>query len=577
MLAALALARQGMLQGALAIVCSGFLTAAMIVAVAQPSLAPVLTLAPLLAVGLALPDAPKRTLRLLFGAAWLVAVLVAVLGEVVPAESNLPAWYGSAFHIASLATAVAVFLLLLWQFRSRLLGAVARAREAEERAVEDATHDHLTGLPNRALLTDRLRRVLERAGKDRSYRFAVLFLDLDRFKNVNDSLGHTIGDELLVEIANRLQGCVHPTDVVARLGGDEFVILLEGVGEADNASRVAKRLLAALEPPVVLDGQELYTTASIGIVAGRTDYLRAEDLLRDADTAMYRAKEGGKNRFEVFHGQMRSRAVKLLSLETDLRRAVEQENFLVYYQPIVSLKSGNLVGFEALVRWGHPERGLLPPAEFIPLAEETELIVPMGLIVLRQACVTMNHWRTRFPDHRPLSVNVNLSAAQLARSDFVDRIRRVLQETGLHGRYLRLEVTESAVMRDAGLAAEALSRLKDLGVRVHIDDFGTGYSSLGLLHRFPVDALKIDRSFVQGMDSGTRRAENAQIVQTITTLAHGLGMDVVAEGVETTQSLRRVTEMGCDLGQGYWFSKPTDARTAEALIASEPRWQGRLP
>lgn len=559
------------------VVCSGFLVSALIVAVAQPPLVPVLTLAPLLAVGLALPDASERTLRLLFVAAWLVAVLVAVFGEVVTIDSNLPAWYGSAFRVAALATAVAVFLLLLWQFRSRQLGALARAREAEERAVDDATHDHLTGLPNRALLEDRLRRVLERAGKDGLYLFAVLFLDLDRFKNVNDSLGHAVGDELLVEVADRLRACVHPTDVVARLGGDEFVVLLEGIEEAEDASGVAERLLASLETPVVLKGQELYTTASIGIVAGSTDYLWPEDLLRDADTAMYRAKEGGKNRYEVFHEQMRSRAVKLLSLETDLRRAVEREEFFVHYQPIVSLKSGNLVGFEALVRWEHPERGPLLPIEFIPLAEETELIVPIGLLVLRQACVRTSHWRTGFPDHRPLSVNVNVSAAQLARPDFADQIERVLQETGLHGRYLRLEVTEGAVMRDAGLAADALSRLQGLGVRIHIDDFGTGYSSLGLLHRFPVDALKIDHSFVQGMDSGTRCAENVQIVQTITTLAHGLGMDVVAEGVDTAQRLRRVTEMGCDLGQGYWFSESQDARTAESLIASEPRWQGRLP
>ena len=559
------------------VVCSGFLVAALIVAVAQPPLIPVLTLAPLLAVGLALPDASERALRLLFVAAWLVAVLVAVFGEVITPNSNLPAWYGSAFRVAALATAVAVFLMLLWQFRSRLLGVLARTREAEERAVEDATHDHLTGLPNRALLADRLRLVLERAGKDASYLFAVLFLDLDRFKNVNDSLGHAVGDELLVEVANRLRVCVHPTDVVARLGGDEFVVLLEGIEKAEDASCVAERLRAALETPIVLKGQELYTTASIGIVAGSTDYLEAEDLLRDADTAMYQAKEGGKNRHEVFREQMRDRAVKLLSLETDLRRAVEREEFFVHFQPIVSLKSRKLVGFEALVRWEHPERGPLPPDEFIPLAEETELIVPIGLLVLREACLRTSLWRTRFPDHRPLSINVNLSAAQLARPDLADRVGRILQETDLHGRYLRLEVTESAIMRDAGLAEEALSRLKDLGIRVHIDDFGTGYSSLGLLNRFPVDALKIDRSFVRGMDVGTRRTENAQIVQTITTLAHGLGMDVVAEGVDTAESLRRVTEIGCELGQGYWFSKPADACTAELLIASEPRWQGRLP
>ena len=571
------LANRGRRGGALLVICSGFLVAALVVVVAQPTLVPVLILAPLLAVGLALPHATERTLRTLFVAAWAVAVLVAVLGEVVPAGSVLPAWYESGFRLASLATAVAIVLLLLWQFRKRLVGALAQAREAEERAVRDATHDHLTGLPNRALLLERLRRVLERAGKDGTYLFAVLFLDLDRFKNVNDSLGHTIGDELLVEIAKRLRACVHPADVVARLGGDEFVVLLEGIGEIEDASRVAERLQASLKAPVVLQSQELYTTASIGIVGGSRAYLRPEDLLRDADTAMYRAKEGGKNRYEVFGEEMRDRAVRLLSLETALRRAVEREEFSVDYQPIVSLKSGNIVGLEALVRWEHPERGTLSPIEFIPLAEETELIVPIGLFVLREACLRTSIWRMRFPDHRPFSVNVNLSVAQLARPDLADRVGRILRETGLHGRYLRLEVTESAIMRDAALAEEALARLRDLGVRVHIDDFGTGYSSLGLLHRFPVDALKIDRSFVQGMDAGTRRAENAQIVQTILTLAHGLGVDVVAEGVDTAESLRRVTEMGCDLGQGYWFSKPQDASAAELLIASEPRWQDRSP
>ena len=405
----------------------------------------------------------------------------------------------------------------------------------------------------------------------------MLFLDLDRFKNVNDSLGHTVGDELLVEIAKRLRACVHPTDVVARLGGDEFVVLLEGMEKIEDASRVAERLQAGLEEPVVLRGQELYTTASIGIVAGSADYLCPEDLLRDADTAMYRAKEKRKARHELFGEEMRDRAVEILRLETELRRAVEREEFFVHYQPIVSLKSEELVGFEALVRWEHPERGPLPPCEFVGLAEETELIVPIGLFVLREACLRMGLWRTSFPDRRPLSINVNLSAAQLARPDLADRVGRILRETGLHGRYLRREITESALMRDAGLAVEGLSRLKDLGVRVHIDDFGTGYSSLGLLNRFPVDALKIDRSFVRGMDEGTRRAQNAEIVQAVATLAHGLGMGVVAEGVENEEGLRRVAEMGCDLAQGYWFSKPQDARAAESLIASEPHWRGRLP
>lgn len=566
------LARREGRRGALMVVCSGFLAAALIVAVAQPSLIPVLTLAPLLAVGLALPDASERALRLLFVAAWLVAVVVAVVGEVVPARSALPVWYESAFRVASLAAAVAVFLLLLWQFRSRLLGALTQARKSEERAVHDAAHDTLTGMPNRASFTERIRRALEYARKDEAFRFAVLFLDLDRFKNVNDSLGHTVGDLLLVEIAKRLRACVHPDDAIARLGGDEFVVLLENIGKAEDAERVAERLQAELKAPFVLDGHEFYTTASIGIVSGSIDYLSPEDLLRDADTAMYIAKAGGKARHKVFGEEMRTRAVGLLRLETDLRRAVTLGEFVVYYQPIVSLKRGEIIGFEALVRWEHPERGLILPNDFVPIAEETGLIVPIGLHVLREACVKADLWLTKFPDRRPLSISVNLSPVQLALPGLVTQVGQVLRETGLRGRHLRLEITESTIMRDAELAVAALSELRALGVRAHVDDFGTDYSSLGSLHRLPVDALKIDRSFVHGMNGSAGQDESTQIVQTITTLAHALGMAVVAEGVETPEQLQRLREMGCDQGQGFYFSKPVDPRTAEAIIASEPRW-----
>ena len=569
LLAARALANRRRRRGPLAIVCVGFLAATLIVVVAQPSLVPVLTLAPLLAVGIALPYATERTLRVLFAAAWVVAVAVAVLGELVPTSSALPAAYASAFRVASLATAVAVVLMLLWQFRSRLVGSLEQAREAEERALHDATHDHLTGLPNRALFLERLSRTLERATKDGGYHFAVLFLDLDRFKTVNDSLGHSVGDRLLVEVARRLEGCVHPTDTVARLGGDEFTVLLEDIGDPENATWVAERIQGALRAPFGLDGHELYATASVGVIACPTDYRRPEDLLRDADTAMYRAKEAGKARHEVFSPEMRAQVVRLLRLESDLRRAVESGQFAVHYQPIVSLKSGSIVGLEALVRWEHPDRGLTRPSEFVPFAEETELIVPIGLSVLREACRRLSLWRRRMPDRRPLSVSVNLSAAQLSRPELVGQVAGVLRETGLDGRHLRLEITESAIMRDAAVADGVLSGLRALGVRLAIDDFGTGYSSLGLLHRFPVDALKIDRSFVGDLDASP---DNAQIVQAMISLGHGLGMDVVAEGVKNTGQLERLRGMGCDYAQGYRLSEPVDAALAEAIIAADPRW-----
>jgi len=561
--------RRGQRSIALGVVCSGFLLATLAVVLAQPSLLPVLTLAPLLAVGVALPYATERTLRLLFVAAWLVTLAAAILAEAVSPETALPTWYESGLRVASLATAVAVVLLLLWQYRSRLVGALAQTRRSEQRAMHDATHDPLTGLPNRVLFLERLRGTLERARKDKGYLFAVLFLDLDRFKNVNDSLGHATGDLLLFEIARRLNTCVHPTDTVSRLGGDEFTVLLEDIEETGDAEKVAERIQEKLRTPFVFDGQEVYATASVGIVSSPADYRRAEDLLRDADTAMYQAKERGKARHEVFSQEMRHRAVKLLRLETDLRRAVGRGEFVVHYQPIVSLESGELVAFEALARWEHPERGLTSPEEFVPLAEETELIVPIGLAVLREACLKMSVWRSRFPERRPIGISVNLSPTQLARPELTEQISRVLRETGLSGRHLRLEVTESAIMRDAELAVKALSELRGFGIRMHVDDFGTGYSSLGLLHRFSVDALKIDRSFVSGMEA---IPENAQIVQGITTLAHSLGLDVIAEGVDAPEQVELLRRMGCDYAQGYVFSKPVDAETAEAIIDSGVRW-----
>ena len=551
------------------ITCFGFLAATLGVLAAQPMLVPVLVLAPLLAVGVALPYAGDRFLQRLMVASWFVTLAIALIGEFPDPESALPSWYQSGFLVAAIVTASTVVLLLLWQFRKRLVGTLAQARAAEKQMRHDAYHDALTGLPNRSLFMERVVRTMERARKDKGYLFAVLFLDLDRFKNVNDSLGHSVGDQLLIEIAQRLDSCVHPTDTVARLGGDEFTVLLEDLEDIKNANVVAERLQEEIELPIEVGQHELYVTASVGIVANAYHRDRPEDLLRDSDTAMYRAKENGRARYEVFEVEMRSQVESILNLETDLRGAVRRGEFVVLYQPIVSLKSGEVVRFEALVRWKHPERGLLKPPEFIYLAEEVGLVKQISDFVIREACREIAYLRRKFPDYRPLDVSVNLSATQLVETGFVEELRQVLRETGLEGRRLQLEITESAVMQDTELAAETVMELRGLGVRVHLDDFGTGYSSLSLLHRLAVDTLKIDQSFVNLMEVGDSKA---QIVQTVTTLAHSLGMDAVAEGVETSGQLALLRSIGCDYGQGFYFSKAVDARGAEEILAARPRW-----
>jgi diguanylate cyclase (GGDEF)-like protein len=576
MAAAWILASRGARTTAIIIICGTFLVATLVMVPVMPHLIPTLAVSPLMAVAVALPYASGRTLGALIITAWLTTVCVAALGEMIPPSSGVPSWYGSFFSVASLATAVAVILLLLWQFKTRLMASLAAAREAKERLRHEATHDPLTGLPNRALFMENLAAAMERsAGREREdppSSFALLFLDLDRFKNVNDSLGHGIGDLLLVGIARRIEDCMRETDTVARLSGDEFVALLEDLDGPEDAATIAGRIQSRLQTPFKIYGHELFTTASIGVVVNPADYEEPEELLRDADTAMYRAKDGGKARHVVFDRTMRTRAVSLLRLETDLRRAVEFDEFVVHYQPIIHLSSGRVYGFEALVRWDHPERGMVPPGVFIALAEETGLIVPIGLSVLREACRQTALWRERFPDHRPLGVSVNLSAAQLIRPDFPDEVSRILEETKIGGRDLTLEITESAIMADEEIAAKALSRLTALGVKLHVDDFGTGYSSLGRLHEYPVAALKVDRSFVRRMGAEAS-GENAEIVETIITLARQLGMNVVSEGIETHEQLDRLRDIGCDYGQGYLFSRPVPAEAAEALLAADRVWR----
>jgi diguanylate cyclase (GGDEF)-like protein/PAS domain S-box-containing protein len=425
-------------------------------------------------------------------------------------------------------------------------------KHIEQRLHHDAFHDALTGLPNRSLFLDRLGHALTRVNRRGDYIFAVLFLDLDRFKVVNDSLGHALGDELLVAIAHRLEDCVRPDDTVARLGGDEFVILLDGVQDVDEATTIADRIHEALAIPVRLADHEVVTSASIGIAASSRMYERPDQVLRDADLAMYRAKTLGKSRHEVFDSEMHRHMLVRLELETELRTVVERDELKVHYQPIVSLDDGGIVAFEALVRWEHPERGLIMPDVFMPIAEETGLVVPIGQWVLEEACRQMQEWLPSLPSDRLVCMQVNLSGRQFRQRDLVDRVRATLERTGLDPHRLGLEIGESAVMDNAAAAADMLEHLRSLNVRLQIDDFGTGYSSLSYLHRFPIDMLKIDRSFVRTMGGdGT----SMEIVRSFITLAHELGMEVIAEGVETADEVTRLRELGCQHAQGFYFCK----------------------
>ena len=457
---------------------------------------------------------------------------------------------------------------------------ITECKRAKEQLRERAFYDTLTGLPNRALFMERLSQMVERGKGDPNYGFAVLFLDLDRFKVVNDHLGHLVGDQLLIAIARRLESCIRAEDTVARLGGDEFTILLENIAEASVAIRVAQRIHQALIAPFNLEGNEVFTAASVGIVLNRqspqdnqtTNYERPEDLLRDADTALYRAKALGKARYEVFDQTMHQSAVALLQLETDLRRAVERQEFQLYYQPIVSLLTNQIKGFEALLRWQHPTQGLVSPAEFIPIAEETGLIIPIGLWTLREACRQLSLWHSQLGKNCELTINVNVSSKQFLQPDLLNQLDQVLQEVGLASRYLKLEINESCLLENPQAAAVILNQLRSREIGLCLDDFGTGYSSLSYLHQFPINILKIDQSFIrrlgavdEGGASGKVKSPSWQIAQTIVMLAHNLGMEVIAEGVETTGQLRQLRSLNCQYGQGYLFSRPEAASTAGAL------------
>ena len=444
---------------------------------------------------------------------------------------------------------------------------LTRRKALEEELAHRAFHDPLTDLPNRALFTDRLGHALTRKERQGG-EVAVLFLDLDNFKLVNDSLGHEAGDDLLVEAAGRLKRCVRPQDTVARLGGDEFAILLEGIGDEAGAVEVAERILGELAPPITVGGRELFVTPSIGIALANTGEMRPEVVRRDADVAMYKAKEAGKNRFAIFRPEMRGVPSRRLKLEGDLRRALQEpgREFRVFYQPEASLQTGRIIGVEALVRWEHPEHGLLPPAEFVPLAEETGLIVPLGKWVLDEACRQAGEWRQQFPSDpyaEPLTMSVNLSVRQFQNPGLVGEVAEALEAAGLEPDALVLEITESILMQDAPSTVATLRGLRAMGVRLAIDDFGTGYSSLSYLKSFPVNFIKIDRSIVSGLHLDR---SNLAVVLSTVTLAHALGLQVVAEGVETAEEAEKLRETGCDLGQGfYWWRPGPPGSTVELL------------
>jgi diguanylate cyclase (GGDEF)-like protein/PAS domain S-box-containing protein len=440
---------------------------------------------------------------------------------------------------------------------------VTERKMAEERLMHDALHDGLTGLANRALFMDRLGHAVERARRHRDYAFAVFFLDLDRFKLVNDSLGHLAGDRLLIEVGRRLKSCLRAGDTVARLGGDEFTILLDDTKDSGDALRMAERAQARLAQPFDLDGHEVFVSASVGIALSAMDYSRPEDILRDANTAMHGAKSLGKSAYKVFDATMHEHARAMLGLETDMRRATERGEYLLHYQPIVSLDTGRLTGFEALVRWSHPRRGLLRPGEFLSLAEETGLVIQIDRWVLREACLRTREWQDRFRPDAPLCVSVNLSARDFSAPNLVEHVREVLEESGLDAGCLKLEITESVLMSDADSVTGTLRRLKDLGVELQLDDFGTGYSSLSYLHRFPVGALKIDRSFVAPIGPN---GANSEIARAIVTMAHSLKMGVVAEGVETEAQAAELRALSCEYGQGHLFSGAVDDAGVEALL-----------
>ncbi|MDH5484056.1 MAG: EAL domain-containing protein [Gammaproteobacteria bacterium] len=447
------------------------------------------------------------------------------------------------------------------------LGNMINQHENEEKLQHYAYYDELTELPNRTLFVDRLEQCIKQKNRMKDYTYAVLFLDLDRFKNINDSLGHTVGDQVLVSVAERLQQCVRQIDTVSRLGGDEFAILLDDIDNITAAYRTASRIHQALINPLQLQRNEVYTSTSIGIVPGMTSYLVPSDLLRDADIAMYRAKQKGNGHTEVFDEKMHALAVKTLDIETELRRALDRQEFSIHLQPIISTSEKRILGFESLLRWNNPERGLISPVDFIPIAEETGLINEIGLWVLQESCRLIKSWNSSYPGHESLYISVNLSPIQLLKKDFIAQVDNHMKSISFDTSNLRLEITESILMENPQTAAQILMDLKNRNIRLYLDDFGTGYSSLSYLHNFPFDTLKIDRSFVSKLETG---AEHIGMIKTIIAVAKNFNMDIIAEGVETIEQLTILNELGCHNIQGYYFSPPVTVDEAENMLINPP-------
>lgn len=439
---------------------------------------------------------------------------------------------------------------------------ISEQKRTEEKLQFSTLYDALTNLPNRSLCLDRIRQAIERSKRRENYLFAVIFLDLDRFRLVNDSLGHVVGDKLLTKVADKLSNHVRKLDTVARVGADEFVLLLEEVATHDEALRVAQRVKMDFERPLTIDGHQIYTSASIGIVLGPAVYELPEELLQNANIAMNYSRQHGRARFKIFNWSMKAKAEKLLDYETGLREALIKQEFVLFFQPILALGDMRLEGFEALIRWKRNGRGLVPPQEFIPILEETGLIIPVGNWVLEEACRVLVRWNERFPTRDKLFIAVNLSARQFSQPDLVPHMAKLLRDTGINPDSLKVELTETVIMENPQSAVHKLRGLKELGINISVDDFGTGYSSLSYLQRFPLDTLKVDRSFVSAMD----HYENLVIVRSVINLAHSLGLTVVAEGIETNEQLTILSDLECERGQGYLFSKPVEEEKAQEMI-----------
>lgn len=439
-------------------------------------------------------------------------------------------------------------------------------KKAEKQLIHNALHDALTGLPNRILFQDRVEQAIAHNKRHPDYLFSVFFVDLDRFKFINDSLGHVIGDKFLQKIAVVLSKCLRSEDTLARFGGDEFTMLINNINDVNEAFIIADRILAQFVNPLIVQGHTIFSSASIGIVIGNKDYKISADLLRDADIAMYRSKELGKGRYTLFQKEMYQESLKIRTIENELHSALKQKQFELYYQPIIALETSKLVGFEALIRWHHPQNGLMSPDNFIPIAQETDLIIDIGDWVLEEACKQLRIWQTKLLNGENLTMSINVVSKQLANPDFLEKLNQVLSTTGIEGNKLRIEITESTIMSQGEDTIRKLEKLREKNILLSIDDFGQGYSSLSYLHHFPINTLKIDRTFVTQM---TMEKQNLEIVRTIILLAHILNLDVVAEGVENYHQVTLLQKLGCEFAQGYFFSPPSTVAQIEDAIANQ--------